>query len=243
MSLLPIYIHIPRTAGTSVQHYTEEVLGKDSILTIYGKEAEDAEGTLLRKLGARRGSPPRLIRGHFAFGVHNAIAEPTTYFTTVRHPVDRIVSLYNYIRNSRNHTFYEAVSSMTIEDFVTSKVSVEVDNGQVRQLSGVCGEFPQTPYTQAEVPYGKCTQKMLVLALENLCRHFSFVLPIEHASKLPGYCLQFFGWPMKVLPRRNHAKGMQVRELTLEQQRIIFQHNELDQTLYSYVVTVLGGLL
>lgn len=240
--VLPIFLHLPRTAGTSFQRVAENFLGKSRILAIYGSDIESPK-EVIRHADLTR---IKLIRGHFSYGVHEALpseyANRFKYFTIVRHPVDRVVSLYNYIRRSRPHSFHTVVKDMSLLDFVTSGVSVEVDNGQVRQLAGIA-PLPQTPYAETMPPFDCCNYGLLDLACQHLISNFAFALPFDRLIELAVRMKEFFDWRIFDLPHVNTAHGPQSKRsgsLTAEELQTVRDHNELDLLLYQYVRHVLG---
>ena len=120
------------------------------------------------------------------------------YITSLRHPMDRMVSQYNFMRRS-NKVFRE--SNMTFENYlltiktlkdldsVTSAYAAKhiefVDNLMVRQLAG-----RDTIYS---VPPGGITAAHLSKALENLNR-FSVVLLVEDMPCTSSRLSTVLGW-------------------------------------------------
>lgn len=234
---IPIFLHIPRTAGTSLQRAAERFLGKKHILAIYGSHIEAP-----RAIASQADYDEiKLVRGHFSFGVHEVIDCPASYFTIIRHPTDRVISLYNYICNSGPHPFHDVVSAMSLQDFVRSGVSVEVDNGQCRQIAGL-GELPQEPFKAGTPPYGKCNDELFNIAISNINKHFKIVLTFPRVAQLPRLLQVCYQWPHFELPRTNSAKPAG-RFTPIDRQAIEHQ-NELDMRLYHWAsATIRGGIV
>ena len=74
------------------------------------------------------------------------------------------------LRNPRHFHYNEIVSQkMSLKDYVSSGISVELNNGQTRLLSGV--EEVGAPV----IGYGECPAEILEIAKENLAVHFAVV--------------------------------------------------------------------
>lgn len=237
--VLPIFMHIPRTGGTSVQRYAEQLFGKEHILEVYGQDIEHPKALA----GRTDASQLQLVRGHFGFGIHEAIQRPTRYFTVVRHPVDRVVSLYKYICAARPHPYHDVVSQMSVVEFARSGASTETDNGQCRQISGA-GEFPQTPYVAGTPPFGECTEELFTKAISNILSKFDIVLIFPQVDMLPRLLSLCYGWKELELPKANASKRQpRAQQPTEEDRKAIEKINELDMRLYHFCSTIRGGVL
>lgn len=224
-----VFVHIPRTAGTSIRIYAERHLSKEQILPIYGQEIEHPTSAL----GRVNLSEIKLIRGHFSTAIKSALPLNAKFFTIVREPVERVYSLYKYIRRDGKHPLHDEVMEMDLIEFVTSEVTTETDNGQVRQLSGCAGEFPQSEGQPPTISYGKCMPEMLDLAVANL-KQFAHVGMTHEAGKTAKWLCEQFGWPHTPLGRSNSTK--RDGQLTLGACQVISQRNALDAELFDRVV-------
>jgi hypothetical protein len=168
---------------------------------------------------------------------------PCRYFTIVRDPVDRVRSLYNYIRRSKNHHLYQGVSTISLRQFVLCGITAEVDNGQVRQLSGLSGDWPQTPYARPLVHYGNCTVGMLNQAIDNILIHQMLVGVTHRMEDSVRVFAREFGWRVLEVPTRNSAKGITLKEVDEGTRLLIEQHNMLDRRLFEFACGTLDCLL
>ncbi|NIQ88881.1 MAG: hypothetical protein GWN93_07255 [Deltaproteobacteria bacterium] len=75
------------------------------------------------------------LTGHIPWGLHKFLPQKHQYATMLRHPLERIASLYLYIRRTTSHRWHSRAKHQSIADFAFSKMS-EVDNGMVRWISG-----------------------------------------------------------------------------------------------------------
>ena len=171
-----------------------------------------------------------LFRGHAKFGIHRLITQPFTYITILREPISRIVSHYNYVLRTPEHALHDRVTSsgLTIEQYVSDGISTELNNGQVRLVSGV----------GANLPFGECDDDLLAKAITNLETDFSVVGLAERFDETILLMSQNLQWKKKPLYiKRNVAKfrgndyKMNLPPNTID---IIRKYNALDIELYEY---------
>lgn len=130
-----IYLHIPKTGGTTLHSVLSQRYSRDATFRYVGPDAEGA----FRQLSQARQQSIKLMRGHFPFGLHKLIERPSFYVTFLRDPIDRVVSLYyNGIRRP-DHKFQRLglTPDMSLLDFIHSGIAEDrVNNGQTWYLSG-----------------------------------------------------------------------------------------------------------
>jgi hypothetical protein len=79
----------------------------------------------------------KFVTGHFFWGAHEYF-DDSIYFVVLRNPIDRVGSLYDYIRNNPAHqhnALYQQKSLWEILHLPDAK-RMQISNGQVRQLIG-----------------------------------------------------------------------------------------------------------
>ncbi|MBK7893375.1 MAG: hypothetical protein IPJ90_00420 [Anaerolineaceae bacterium] len=140
------------------------------------------------------------------------------------------MSHYYYVLRTPAHALHKSVVSgkMNIQEYVASGLSTELNNGQVRLISGV----------GSDLPFGQCTDDLLKQAINNLESHFSVVGLTERFNQTILLMSQQLEWqktPYYI--QRNVAKdGMSGKQLEPETQNIIRQYNALDEALYKFVL-------
>ena len=102
MQLPIIYLHIPKTAGTSFRKSAEQYFGPEQVLNDYGEKSsstsEDIRSAFytandvarLRKTGVEH----KFLTGHFTLAKYREIFPDSPVVTFFRNPVDRVVSEY-----------------------------------------------------------------------------------------------------------------------------------------------------
>ncbi len=221
-----LFLHLPKAGGTTLgefiynQCHTEEKhdegLLKDGVLFLpYGffKESDLSVPEFVRPLLRRENL--RAVIGHFWYGIHEHMGVPSTYVTVLRDPVERVVSLYHYLKLE---------NEMSLEEFVSTPPYKEVDNDQTRRIAGVDPEI------------GGCTMAILRAAQENLRRDFSVVGVTERFDETLVLLKRKLKWERKILsyPRNTNVARPSTDSLTQEVMNAVRERNELDFKLWQY---------
>lgn len=159
-----VFTHIPKTAGSTINSVLSFQYGHAHSYW-YSDQTECAD-VLPAFLGLKsRGTQDlNLIRGHFAYGIHEKIELDCKYISFLRDPVARVISFYHYAKKCEGMYWGEVASPYSsILEFIRSTDTRLVDNLQVRYLSGL------------NPNYGCCNQGMLDLAKQNIENNFIFV--------------------------------------------------------------------
>ena len=221
-----IFLHNLKTGGTTLrgilgrQYRGDEicVLGRQTDVSTVKREKIDDPGL-------------RLIEGHVPFGVHVLISRPVAYITLLRDPVERIVSLYAFMRNGEGRDIHcEARGALgSLEELVASGALPEVDNGQTRRLAGL------------SPAYRECSAAMLGRAKENIRHHFAVVGLTERFDESVLLMRRLFGWPSALYsPRKVNPRREPVAALPNSTRRLIEERNRFDRELYEYAAERLG---
>jgi hypothetical protein len=163
----------------------------------------------------------RAYVGHFWYGIHRSLAKPWTYFTVLRQPVERILSLHHHM-----------ASGTSLDEFVSNPPFREVDNDQTRRVSG------------DEPDIGCCTSQMLRRAKEHLKNDFSVVGLTERYDETVVLLSRTYGWSIEQVPnQRKNVSRQRLRrdEVPESVLRKILARNELDLELYDYACELFAG--
>jgi len=103
------FLHIQKTAGTSVLHLASTKY-KESMIT-HGD---------YQNMDTRKVSKLAFVAGHFGFNYNEGLLNSRYSFTFLRNPVERILSLYYFCRNQTECDFpiYRLAQQLTLEQFL-----------------------------------------------------------------------------------------------------------------------------
>ena len=134
---LIVFLHIPKTAGTSLSHLLRQKFKADSITQIY--KPSDCVRPLADHAAGINDSI-KCISGHIDYGIHEYLSRSCAYLSMVRDPVSRILSHYNFTKSkdAKTHPLGEAIEfaqNHTVVEYLERFPAISFE--QIRVLSGV----------------------------------------------------------------------------------------------------------
>ena len=229
-----VFLHVPKTGGTTMMRVLEAAYPGRTHYIQNGAWTEQRER--LAALGVRL-HRALVFMGHTPYGIHEVIPYPCRSIVVLRHPGDRIVSLYHHILREPKHHLHERVAGrgMSLEDFGTSAITAAVDNYQTRMLAGGEPGFSHPP--------GRCPEALLEIATANLCRPENLVGTQDRLAKFIRALRRELGWSsapryesLRVTPDRSPFK-----KLDPGVRAALEQANALDMRLYEKARSVALG--
>ena len=139
------FLHIPKTAGTSVRHWLEDLFGAADWFPCYILDE-------VRRFTRDEINRYRFFSGHFGWGFRDQLDQPTPVVTWLRDPVARELSSYRYNRAhgatlrqvAREHgrgswlDYYELQQRCSLSECCRSELYLGFsDNLQTRYLAGL----------------------------------------------------------------------------------------------------------
>lgn len=220
-----LFLHIPKTAGSSMRSILELNYGKNE--WFLAREMWKGNPNF-HALPEEKRKQLRLVMGHQAFGLHTAIGERSfEYFTLLRDPVDRIMSLYYHILRNREHPLYGEFQreKYTLADVLHKQLSPAYDNCQVRMLAGAM-----------DVPYGGITETHYHTAIENLEKHIPLAGLQNRFDEFVLLLADRYRWRLPYY-RRFKVGGNRIAKSALDAETtaLIRAHNAWDERLLAYV--------
>ncbi|HEY2713404.1 MAG TPA: sulfotransferase family 2 domain-containing protein [Chthoniobacterales bacterium] len=212
-----IFLHIPKTAGTTLNRIIEWQYNPLSIFTIdpYGFRATAER---LRQLPEERRRRLRMVRGHCYYGLHNLLPQGATYLTMLRDPVKRLLSSYFFIQRRPLHPLHRKVKGerLTVEEFL--RLTAHRQNLQTGMVAGIKAD--------------KCAPSTLELAKENLVNAFGVTGICERFEESLVLAALTFDWDIPFYENRKVTKmRSQVDPAAIE---LIKEYNQMDLELYRF---------
>jgi hypothetical protein len=198
-----MFMHLPKTGGTSLRVALCDVYPAEQTVFIYGPG--DLPHSMTRPefaaLAPEARDDVRLLMGHFWWGIHRFMGDDARYVTMLRDPVERVVSLYYHFRNlpglrfgGRGHRerWRMRLTRESLTDWVFSGRRKDVDNLMVRNICG-----------RGDIDFGRCTDDMLTEALEHIEQRFAAVLVTEEMGRSTSSLEALIGHPLPPVGQQN----------------------------------------
>ncbi|ORC49122.1 hypothetical protein B2G74_13775 [Burkholderia sp. A27] len=222
------FVHIPRTAGTTFGVALDALYADRRIAKFYG---DDDGGVANRRIDAFRALDPRdkndvdLLRGHFVYGFDTGL-NGVRHVTLLRDPLRRLISFYFYALKDRGNYLHAYLKQrrMGLEQFLTSDVCLDLDNYQVRAISGAQFASVREPVAQQHCDDAKW----------HLEREFVAFGLTEQFDRSIGLFNHTFGWNLPAIEQRN--VGGYAADLTLSDEclQLVREKNRFDIELYQF---------
>ncbi len=159
------------------------------------------------------------VSGHFDWGLHESFEREHMYFVVMRDPIERALSLYDYVVAQKGHKQNRLWSATPVDRLLARNPATKgLSNGQVRQIGG------------APPSAGPPDAALLERAWQNLCQENVIV---TFTDRLDDGLMQLggqIGLPFRA-PRRRHNPVPRSIPST-ETIEIVREANALDIELY-----------
>ena len=223
------YIHIPKTAGTSVIRIFEKQIYRSRFnrinptRDIHPKKFLRTAPNIVKGLSAKEISRIDLIGGHFSYGIHKAINEPFSYLAILRNPVERVISEYFYMKEMG--FFHQSVikdESLSLEDYLFHPDTYYLNNLQTRMLSGASYEMGD-----------EINENIYEVALKNLQDTYAVGLSERLSETLALFYLKL-KWPWLPIIKHVNKNPFRPNKKLIQTENInrIIEREQFDVRLY-----------
>lgn len=248
---IPLFLHLPKTAGTTLKHciyeeYARHYESKEVAEFLWENQYYFWHGVFYYPNGfayADAASIPKevedtlarrditAVTGHFKFGLHKLMSQPTIYLTLLREPIDRVVSLYHHVMlpDHDRDLATPTAPALSLEDFVCSEQWVEASNDQTRRIAG---------------DLGTSTCRTLARAKNNLLKHFAVVGVTHRFDETLILMRRVLGWAdVYYLPDLVNSQRTPRDELAPALVTAIADRNQLDNELFRFAEELLDSAI
>ena len=225
MQPIAFFLHIPRTAGTTLNTILKNNFAPEEILTVYHKSEYEAHSAHsadeLRRI--------RLIQGHLLLEKYDP---PTMYglpvkvFTFLREPVERLISEYAFLRSwPENHLYrYLADNKVSFSEYVSSgekELYYRGKNFMTRCISGMDDrrEYPTRALARAKM---------------HLEKSFVFVGITERFTESLVLLADVLGLTNLLHEKRNALKKTAQPDISDDDRTLAEEFNRGDTELYRF---------
>tara|TARA_R110000824_G_scaffold118960_18_gene272500 strand:+ start:18277 stop:18981 length:705 start_codon:yes stop_codon:yes gene_type:complete len=121
------HLHIPRTAGSSLDRLLSLKVGRD---VLHSNDAAE-----IAKI--QRDMPHAFVTGHYSWGAHVTTPDHV-YFIVLREPVARVWSVYRYVLSQPEHPKFKVWGDKSFAEILATPKfrGIQMSNAQVRQIAG-----------------------------------------------------------------------------------------------------------
>lgn len=228
------FIHCPKTGGSAMNQHLRELYQehyyRDSPPDGFNFADHPTPDTV-RCISSHR---PRGFERCDAFA--DVLFAP---FALIRHPVDRMVSLYNDISRRESHPWHELAGEMDPDEFFDA-----LESKEDHRFSALSRQIPDEEYRK---PTGNGQSIMVAgtadieTVIDIVRNEYLAIAPIERHDELTQVLADEFEWlePMRSAARHNVSEHRLTRNmLAPDRQARIEARNQTDLALYEYVTTL-----
>jgi hypothetical protein len=223
-----LFVHIPRTGGMTFGEILRTLYDGHGICSFYGDETGSVANDKIHRFVSRDAAEKNrfaVLKGHVVFGFDPSLTgfQPVTL---LRKPLERLVSYYFYALRNRHHYLHAFLMQrkLRLEPFLVSELSIELDNYQVRAVSGAAFS------TSRE----RVNRDHLELAKRNLRERFAAFGLSESFDRSMLEFARRFGWCLPPFGRENRGEYAGQPELSAEGLAHVTRRNQFDIELYQY---------
>lgn len=227
------FMHIPKTAGTSITALIEDNLSLSEIFQM----TEIRDAYYGNTLDYRSLKNARAVCGHIPLSVSRLMAQPVRTLVFLRSPVDLSISIFNHFRR-----IGEIEKNFSLADFLNSPYAEAILNSQTKWLSGDQINNVPTARPARNFEFGagapiedliKSVGESSLQKAKNNLKQFSFVGIFEKMPESVSPLQEKFGFNRSTSTFRLNV-GDYDKVIDIELMRLLAEKNSLDQQLYEF---------
>lgn len=232
-----MFIHIPKTAGTSVREFLDSQYSVPAICQANAwSDVDDFEA--LKSYS--------LVRGHFTYSLIQDLPPAFLSFTVLRHPLNRMLSSLRHMqRDPQFHSLHERAKDRSISEILRdSTIMNQQRDVQARTLCASNSAEVIVDYVKdrkargAEIDVGMIESGAVTLELaRERLNQINFIGVLEDLDSSIHSLTRAMGFhPRRALGYRNHAPEgpSEYTALSAADIAIMREYNQIDLPLYEY---------
>lgn len=221
-----VFFHVPKTAGTTLDFIISKNLPVWGIFKQHGADFD-------RNVAAfyKSGDAPKTVMGHNELNEYYyqlLSRERLIHITTIREPVARVVSYYDFLRAQSAHPSHELAQSLSLDEFVKSSRSDEVNNAQAFRLLGL---LKHSEYKRDQ----RSEQELINDSIHQLINRFTLFGTTKQFDAFLLMMSKMMNWQDVYYSRQNVTNKKfktNIDELPQSVIDTIIEHNQVDIGLY-----------
>jgi hypothetical protein len=221
-----VFLHIPKTGGTTLNRIIEWQYSPLSIFTVDPFRVR-ATVERFKRFPERRRLRYKVVRGHLHYGIHDYLPQGADYITLLREPAARVLSSYYFILRRPLHPLHRKLKTgrVGVEEFL--RLTAHRQNLQCRFIAGLNRGAP-------------CDETTLAVAMENL-HCFRIVGLCERFDESLSLMMQCFGWRVGSYQNWKVAKWRPALDSGVLD--MIREQNRFDVQLYKFAKELFSAQL
>ena len=220
-----IFLHIPKTAGTSLRNTLLRSVPAGEYLLLYPGPLPGLSLQRAVKIPLFQRDRLSWVYGHCGFGFHQYLTRPSRYVSFVREPLPRLRS--NFAHHAAAGTEFDIQG-------VAVRPSVMINEGLTEEFDNVMTRFLAGLGTQV-VPLGQVGEDEVEIALHNVREQFAFIGLQSQAVADTEALQRAFGLPLVPLSSDNVTppeSRYSPEELARVDWQAVARNNSADCLLY-----------
>lgn len=227
---LLIYLHIPKTGGSTMKHIIGRQYSKQSVFWFSNDRPELVSE--FEALDEKKRAELRCLEGHFPFGIHEEFSRASTYMAILRDPVARFISEFGQLqRVSRSGGWRPPADRLkSLDDFLSYRVETNAMDVQTRFISGYM------PPPGSQPPFEPLPVDALARAKDHLEKHFLVTGITERFDESLLLMKRRLGWQRHIFYARKNAAPQPVSYSNIPTELLerITEHTQIDAELVRF---------
>lgn len=219
-----LFDHLPKCAGSTLTSYLLKQYPRRLTFQINGHQTHQSVRKFCDSPQDQR-HQYSLIVGHFAHQTIDYARPDMLRATYLRHPVDRIVSHYYFVKSQPHHYLHQAVmeQNMSLEDYAFSGISSELENHYTAHFSNLTpDQVKAAPQAALEKAFHSLSNDYHVVGFQD-----QYTAGVEALRKAAGLKLPFRNTQHNRNKRRTASD-----DIPIAARKAIRQTNAIDIELF-----------